>query len=127
MLNIKLLAAGSLTLATALAATTASAITVSPVKPATTTIVLDIQSAQYSLDPGEFKGFDASGKRQRVRIRTAGNGYTLQTLSGRNSGQVFYVHSGGNIYRAQDGTTLEVTGRRSAVWNGWLGRIALND
>lgn len=91
------------------------------------THTVQVQSAQFYLDPGEFKGFDTSGKRQRVRIRTAGNGYTLQTLTGRNSGQVFYVHQGGNIYRAADGTTLEVTGRRSAIWNGWLGRIALND
>ena len=120
------IAAGTLALATIFTATPASAFLSVPQLSVETNVV-QIQAAQFYLDPGDFKGFDTSGKRQRVRIRTAGNGYTLQTLTGRNSGQIFYVHQGGNIYRAQDGTTLEVTGRRSAIWNGWLGRIALND
>jgi hypothetical protein len=80
-----------------------------------------------SLSPGEFKGYDGRGKKQRVRIKTAGNGYTLQTLTGRNSGQVFYVDQGNNMYKAADGTTLQVTSRRSFVWNGWLGTISMND
>ncbi|MEM1376632.1 MAG: hypothetical protein AAGG69_04510 [Pseudomonadota bacterium] len=119
----------ALALATALTATPANAFLNAPIQSPTITndLIVDVQAAQFSLSPGDFKGFDGSGKRQRVRIRTAGNGYTLQTLTGRNSGQVFYVHKGGNIFQAADGTTLEVTSRRSAVWNGWLGRIALND
>ena len=79
------------------------------------------------LDPGEFKGFDASGTRQRVRIRTAGNGYTLQTLTGRNGGQVFYADQNGDLYRAADGSTIQVNSPRSFVWNGERGRIAMND
>ena len=93
-------------------------------KPATNLIV---KVASWSLSPGDFKGFDGSGKRQRVRIRSAGNGYTLQTLTGRNSGQVFYVHQYGDTYKAADGTTMQVTSSRSFIWNGWLGSIAMND
>jgi hypothetical protein len=80
-----------------------------------------------ALSPGEFKGFDGSGKRQRVRIRPAGNGYTLQTLTGRNGGQIFYVDQGANQYRAGDGTTMSVTSSRSFVWNGPFGTISMND
>ncbi|MEL6921529.1 MAG: hypothetical protein AAFO77_11015, partial [Pseudomonadota bacterium] len=79
------------------------------------------------LSPGEFKGFDGSGTRQRVRIRSAGNGYTLQTLTGRNGGQVFYVDQGRETYRAADGSTMQVSSPRSFVWNGPRGRIAMND
>ncbi|MEM1376633.1 MAG: hypothetical protein AAGG69_04515 [Pseudomonadota bacterium] len=79
------------------------------------------------LDPGDFKGFDSSGKRQRVRIRTAGDGYTLQTLTGRNGGQVFYVDEGREQYRASDGSTILVTSPRSFLWNGPRGRISMND
>jgi hypothetical protein len=103
-----------------------------PIGPiADTGIVSQLQPMQVqyriSLDPGDFKGFDSSGKRQRVRIRSAGNGYTLQTLTGKNSGQVFYVHQGGNDYKAADGTTLVVTSTRSFTWNGWLGTISMVD
>lgn len=126
MFNKSKLMAGALVLATAMPVQPAAALMVVP-NITRNNSVITVQSAQFVLDPGEFKGFDTSGKRQRVRIRSAGNGYTLQTLTGRNSGQVFYVHQGGNIFQAQDGTTLEVTGRRSAIWNGWMGRIALND
>ncbi|MEO0543368.1 MAG: hypothetical protein AAFY99_06065 [Pseudomonadota bacterium] len=83
--------------------------------------------SNIALDPGEFKGFDGSGKRQRVRIRAAGNGYTLQTLTGRNGGQIFYVDQGANEYRAGDNSTMKVTSSRSFIWNGPLGRIAMND
>ncbi|MEO1701125.1 MAG: hypothetical protein AAFR71_03660 [Pseudomonadota bacterium] len=84
-------------------------------------------ASDIALDPGDFKGFDGSGKRQRVRIRAAGNGYTLQTLTGPNGGQVFYVDQRENKYRAGDGSTMQVTSPRSFIWNGPLGRIAMND
>ncbi|MEO1748441.1 MAG: hypothetical protein AAFR27_07460 [Pseudomonadota bacterium] len=83
--------------------------------------------SNITLSPGEFKGFDSSGKRQRVRIRAAGNGYTLQTLTGRNGGQVFYVDQGDNLYRAADNSTMKVSSSRSFVWDGPRGRIAMND
>ena len=89
--------------------------------------VQETPPSTITLSPGEFKGFDGSGKRQRVRIRAAGNGYTLQTLTGRNGGQVFYVDQGNNLYRAADNSTMKVSSPRSFVWDGPRGRIAMND
>lgn len=83
--------------------------------------------SNIALDPGEFKGFDRAGTRQRVRIRSAGNGYTLQTLTGVNGGQIFYVDQRGNTYAAADGSTMQVTSPRAFIWDGPRGRIAMND
>jgi hypothetical protein len=83
--------------------------------------------SNIAINTGEFKGFDGSGTRQRVRIRNAGRNYTLQTLTGQNGPQVLYVDQGDNVYRASSGYTIRVTSPRSFTWSGQFGTISMVD